>query len=315
MPVCFRSDTRDASASLSVVVASMHDPALLRATLRALVPQCAAHHAELLVARAGDPRQLAGIAREHPSVRLIEVAGDGALHSVRAAGLAAAGGGWTALTEDHCVPDDDWVAVMGRHAAGGVDVVGGRMDNAHGARALDWGAFFAEYGSYAAESAQQHDGVLLTAANVGYSRAVLADVVAWMSRGAWENVVHDRLRAAGHRIVFDPSARVVLQRRHTFGAFAAERFRHGRDYARARLVEEPRNRRWQRIVTGPLLPPLLLWRVARGAARSAPRVRAFARALPYMVVFFGAWAIGEIVGYVQGSSGATPHRVTHGIRR
>ena len=265
---------------------------------------------ELIVARADEPSALAALGSAHPSVRFVRVDRGTALPSIRGAGLAAALGRLAALTEDHCVADARWVETLRPYADSRIDVVGGAMDNAQPRRALDWGAFFAEYGFFSAVASPAAGGSppLLTGANVAYARRVLPDVAAWMSAGDWENVVHDRLRAQGAAFAFEPRARVGQNLTYAFGAFIADRFRHGHDYARVRLAESPGSNRWVRIGASLLLPPVLTWRVARTATGSTSRALAFTRALPFTLAFFCAWAAGEAVGYLRGPS--TTSRMT-----
>lgn len=289
---------------ISVVIASFRDGQVLDACLRSLIPQCEDASVELIVARADEPSALSALASAFPAVRFVPVARNADLPRIRGAGLAAATGQLVVLTEDHCVADVHWVDTMRRYVGSGLDVVGGAMDNAQPRRALDWGAFFAEYGFFSALASPAVGGPppLLTGANVAYARRVLPDVAAWMSAGGWENVVHDRLRAGGAAFAFEPSARVGQNLTYAFGSFLADRFRHGRDYARARLAERPGSNRWVRIIASLLLPPLLTVRVARTATGSPARAVAFTRALPFTLSFFGAWAAGEAVGYLRGPS-------------
>jgi hypothetical protein len=291
---------RDTSA-LSVVVASFRERAVLDACLASLQTQCTAAGAELIVARADSPERLDAIRAAFPDVLFVAAPPGTDIPRLRGAGLGAARGELALLTEDHCVADASWVATMSRHATGDADVVGGSMDNARRARALDWGAFFAEYGFFSAMSHIEGAPLpLITGANVAYSRRVLPDVVAWTTAGAWENVVHDRLREAGTATVFEPLGRVAQNLEYQFSTFALDRYQHGHDYARVRLAENPSMNRWTRLPATFLLPPLLTWRVARTAVGSFSRATAFARALPFTLAFFTAWAVGEAVGYLRG---------------
>ena len=288
---------------MSVVIASFRDEEVLDACLASLLPQCAGDAVELVVARAAGPASLAALTAAYPSVRFVSLPQGTDLPRIRGAGLAVASGQLVALTEDHCVADTAWVETMRRHVNGPADVVGGGMDNARQRRALDWGAFFAEYGFFSALGTRQAGAApLITGANVAYSRRVLDDVVTWMCDGGWENVVYDRLRASGATFVFEPAARIGQNLTYELGAFAADRFRHGRDYAQVRLAEAPGSNRWMRVAASLLLPPLLTWRVARTATGSAGRAIAFIRALPFTFAFFAAWAAGEAVGYLHGPS-------------
>jgi hypothetical protein len=78
--------------------------------------------------------------------------------------------------------------------------------------------------------------------------------------------------------------------------FCVERFEHGRDFARARLIEEGFKRRVGLLCRVPFLPPVLTWRVAKSAAPS--RWLTFLRVLPLTVAFLTAWSIGEAAGYL-----------------
>jgi GT2 family glycosyltransferase len=285
------------------VVASNRDKALLHACLGSLLGQCQRLNAELLVARAGTPSEVAAIGKSYPSVRFIAASHDASIPQLRALGMAQASGDVVALTEDHCIADENWVEALTQSAHGDADVVGGGMENARRARAVDWAAYFAEYGFFSTDRPERGDGTpLLTGANVAYKRHVIADVIGWAQEGEWENVAHTRLVARGSMLRFARTAAIYQNQSYSLSAFCADRFEHGRDYARKRLVEEPGSRRWFLLAASPLLPPLLTWRVARASARS--RWGTFLRALPATVLFLTAWSIGEAVGYLRGPADA-----------
>jgi hypothetical protein len=170
------------------------------------------------------------------------------------------------------------------------------MDNQQRARMIDWGAFFAEYGFFA--GADPPRAGQLTAANVVYRDTVVSRVAEWMSAGAWENVVHDRLRECGARIAYAPRAVVSQNLTHELRRFCLDRYKHGRDYARTRLVEEGMSRA-RGLSSALLLPPLLTYRVARIAGPG--RWTTFLRALPATIAFLAAWSAGEASGYLLGA--------------
>lgn len=293
-----------AAPRVSVVVASFRARAVLDACLASLLPQCAAPDVEVLLARSADAGDLAALQSAYPALRVVEAPPRADVPRLRGAGLAAARGELALLLEDHCVAGAGWVAAFRRHAGTTADVIGGGMDNAQRARAVEWGAFFAEYGFFSGlqrpSDASPSGTILLTGANVAYARRVLPQVVEWMQAGAWENVVHERLNAAGARLVFEPAARVGQNLRYGITSFLVDRYEHGHDYARVRLAVAPHTRRWVQAAVTPLLPPLLTWRVAKVAVGSPARAWEFTRALPFTLAFLGAWAVGELVGYVRG---------------
>ena len=298
-PSTRRGPKRGSAPTVSVVVASNRDKALLQACLGSLLGQCQRLNAELLVARAGAAPDVAALAKTYPAVRFVTAPTDSSIPQLRAMGMAQAYGDVVALTEDHCIADANWVETLTQSAHGDADVVGGGMDNARRSRAVDWAAYFAEYGFFSTDRPEPATGTpLLTGANVAYNRRVIADVIGWAQDGEWENVAHTRLVARGSMIRFARTAAIYQNQTYSLAAFSADRYRHGRDYARKRLVEEPGARRWFLLAASPPLPMLLTWRVARAAARG--RWATFLRALPATVLFLTAWSIGEGVGYLRG---------------
>lgn len=289
-----------ATPLLAVVVASNRSQTLLQACLDALVPQCAEHDAALIVARAGADG-IAELRTAYPQAHFVVVARDADIPRLRGAGLDAARAVLTALTEDHCVAAPGWLAALGQHLNDDAAVVGGGMDNLR-PRAVDWGAYFSEYGFFDAtrpDGTGVAEGVpLLTGANVAYRDTVRGSVAEWMLAGDWENTVHRRLMQAGHRLVFDRAMRVAQNQTYRFLSFCTDRFEHGVDYARTRAAGSSPAQRAARVITTPALPVLLTWRVAGAAARE--RAATFVRALPATVAFLTAWSLGEAVGYVRG---------------
>jgi hypothetical protein len=300
-----RTPRRPDEPTISVVVASNRERALLDACLASLMPQCSRAAAQLIVARSGSLAELNDLRAAYPGVTFVAAPPDATIPQLRASGMSETSGDIVALTEDHCVADDAWLETLRRTAKGPADVVGGGMGNAQRQRATDWAAYFAEYGFYAetrSDSRGERGPLLLTAANVAYSRRVLPEVVACASNGSWENVAHDRLRATGSMLEFTHSAVVYQNKNYGFFQFCVERFEHGRDFARARLIEEGSGRRISLLYRVPFLPPLLTWRVARSAAPS--RWLTFLRVLPLTFAFLTAWSIGEAAGYLTEATGS-----------
>ncbi len=280
--------------TISVVVASRAERGLLEACLASLLPQCAEHGAEIVVARAGLDRALQAA---FAGVTFIDAPAGAPLPALRAAGIAVADGDIVAVTEDHCTVAPDWLTQLVAGQRAGADVVGGTMEKAGDQRAVDWAAYFAEYGTYL--SAASTGGVQqLTAANVAYRRSVIEEVVAAAREGHWEKVAHDRLAAQGRTVAFLGTAAVYENRRHRLLDFCRDRFAHGRDYAKVRLAEEGAARRWLYFAGSPALPLLLAGRIARAAGRR--RLGPFLRALPFTVLFLAAWSAGEAAGYWRG---------------
>jgi GT2 family glycosyltransferase len=290
-----------ARPALSVVVASNRSHALLDACLASLEEQSRAAGAEVIVARAGTRDDRALLERKWPGVRFVAAPLAAGIPALRGLGLQSSTGELVALTEDHCVAAPDWLDRMREACGPGTVAVGGGMGNAQVRRAIDWAAYYSDYGFYDASRPPGQDA-LLTAANVVYRRAVVDDVAANALAGEWENVVHDRLAARGLVLRFAPQALVRQNRTYGFREFMRDRFEHGRDYARYRLLLEPGRNRWLSALKCGPLPLVLTGRIARLAGRGDPR--AFRRALPWLVCFLAAWSLGEAAGYVAGPARA-----------
>ncbi|MGH7616405.1 MAG: glycosyltransferase [Gemmatimonadaceae bacterium] len=289
---------------ISVVVASNRERSLLEGCLASLRSQCARTGAELIVVRAavGPASELAELRRSMPDVHFVEATANATIPELRGAGMSRASGSAVATTEDHCVAGAGWLDALLVRLRGGAAVVGGGMGNAQRRRAVDWGAYFSEYGFFAeTRRGPQHGArLLLTGANVAYTREVARDVAAWACDGEWENVLHGRLAARGVAMEFAPDAVVYQNKNYRFMAFCVDRYEHGRDFARKRLAETPGTPRWALAGASALLPALLTWRVARAAAPG--RWLTFLRALPATFAFLTAWSVGEAIGYARGAS-------------
>jgi hypothetical protein len=286
-----------AKAQVSIVIASPRDARLLEACLRSVMPQALELNAPLIVARPGDPASVKAATALAGSLGVpVAVAGNPTLPELRGAGLRAVQTPFAALIEDHCIATPGWLSAL-TAATGDADVVGGRMGNAQQARSADWAAYFAEYGFF---TGQPIGGgpPLATGANVLYGPRALPLAAAWATEGFWEDVIHARLIAAGCRLAVTPAAEIQQNLHYEIVDFCRDRFRHGLDYARARLTEQPSLHRWVRAAASPLLPLVLVRRVGAGVA-AADRA-AFFRALPLTLMFLGAWALGEMMGYVRG---------------
>jgi GT2 family glycosyltransferase len=287
---------------VSVVVASNRSRDLLDDCLAALIDQCQRARAELIVARDDDDRSLAALAEAYPTVRVVPVKHGATIPELRGAGMREATGDIVMLTEDHCVPGPRWVEELCLGVDNVAEIAGGGMDNAQRKRAVDWAAYFSEYGLFATTRGDADEPAQLTGANVAYRRSIVGDVISWASAGEWENVAHERLRARGSSMHFVESAPVYQNKTYEFWDFCRDRFEHGRDYARTRLVEEPGARRWLLTAVTPLLPVVIVSRVARAAAPT--RWGAFLKALPVTFACVTAWSVGEAVGYIRGPARA-----------
>jgi hypothetical protein len=284
---------------LAVVVASRRAPSLLDACLESLARARQAVEADVPVhvARDSAAPDASHLLRNRPWASLIPTS-FGDIPRLRGVGMQATSARWVAVTEDHCVVEPQWLAELLSEAGGQSQVVGGGVGNARPG-ALNWAAYFAEYGFFSSARPASAPP-LVTGANVMYGPEVARRVARWALEGAWEDVIHARLADEGVGLRFAPRARVRQNDAYAFRAFCRDRYEHGRDYARVRLRENPGMSRALRLSTTPLLPWVLTGRVARSAA-GEDRL-AFFRALPFTFAFLAAWSWGEASGYWKGGA-------------
>jgi hypothetical protein len=284
---------------LSVVVASFRSVDLVDACVEALdraVAEISPRPARVFLARRGDADDVRHLERGRSWLTVVACPGATTIPELRGAGMGAAGGGWIAVTEDHCLVEPDWLSVLEGRTGEDVDVVGGGVGNAR-AGLVNWGAYFSEYGFFSSFRPEQPGPLLVTGANVLYAPEVSATVGEWAREGLWEDVIHGRLHSSGAHLSFEPAARVRQNARYSFVAFCGDRFEHGRDYARVRLREQEVGR-LSRALTTPLLPVVLLARVRRSARGESPTM--FRASTPFIFAFLAAWAAGEAAGYLLG---------------
>lgn len=290
-------DVNPTPRAISVVVASFRPRHLVEAAIRALgeLVEHDDREVSVFLARAGDAEDVTDLAAGRPWLTVVPCADGATIPELRGAGMKAAGSGWIAVTEDHCLVDRDWLSCLARQAEA-YDLVGGAMGNARPGL-INWAAYFAEYGFFGPGANEGSDTPLMTGANMLYGPRVLDDVAEWAYSGLWEDVIHGRLLGRGARAAFEPDARVRQNGTYSLAAFCLDRYEHGRDYARVR-VREQNVGRVGRFLSTPLLPAVLLARVGRSSAEVSPG--RFLAASPVTLAFLSAWALGEAVGYLSG---------------
>ena len=216
----------------------------------------------------------------------------------RAAGLAAATGELVAIVEDRGVPAPEWAATMRRlHRELPHQVIGGSVGLGRNG-AWHWAVYLCDYGRYhpdAPAGAREY----VTDINVCYKRAALDATRALWAERYHETTVQWALRREGATLWFDPSARVDQVRDDlSLGRLVGERVAWGRLFAATRARESTLPGRLLHAAASPLLPAVLLLRLAR-TQWAFPRTRGrMLAALPRAAVLLAAWSTGELMGYL-----------------
>lgn len=312
-----QKQTQATRPQVSVVIASASGCAYLAACLEALHRQTGSVCAEIIVADCVGAAVTAFVRQRYPAVRLIEFTQRTSIGELRRAAILAAQGDLILITEDHCIPAQDWLAAhLQAHRTHPRAVIGGAVENGAAARRVDRAVYLCEYSAFAAPGATgpgmtAQEGAApargLAASNVSYRRADLLAAWAVPAQGYWETFLHPQLEAQGLRFLFDPAIVVRHKKHYTPGGFWRERFHYARWYAGTRRAQMTPVRRLVYLLLSPLLPPLILARLARHLFRIRRHRRDFVRSLPYLLGFTLAWALGECTGYAAGAGDSKLH--------
>ena len=286
--------SESAPRELSVIVGSLDGSGAIRDCLVALDAACEGIDAEVLVADASAGDDTVRLARQAlPSVRILSLPVGTLVPALWGAGLREARGRVVAFTIAQCVVDRGWARALLAGIADGATGVGGRLAVRPGTSATGRATFYLRYSAWLAVA----DGpaVEIPGDNAAYDHAALRAVRDATGGPFWEVEAHARFRTAGRRLVVHPGALAWFTDDTPLGTMAARRFAHGRHSGSFRVRSGIRTR-WQMVLGAPLVPLVLLVRVARRVARAPQHRAGFVSSMGAFLVLAAAWAAGEAVG-------------------
>jgi glycosyltransferase involved in cell wall biosynthesis len=284
---------------LSVIIASVNGAYYLDTCLAALSRQRGNIQAEIIVADCCGSITQELVARKYPHVQLLSFPQRLTIPELRAIGIAQSTGELVTITEDHCVPPDDWLErIIAAHRVPFV-AIGGAVENAATERLVDWAVFLCEYYRHVCPVPA---GVTrdIPGPNVTYKREALAHLKDLLAEGRWESFLHARLEERGFELYSDPSIVIYHRKFFGLGEFISQRYHYGRSFAGMRVEGAAMWRRAMLALSSPLLPPLLIGRIASHLFRRRRHRLIFVQAFPLLALFMLSWTIGELIGYVAG---------------
>jgi hypothetical protein len=297
-------EDRDA-IRLSVVLAAPVAGAGFALCLAALKPQIASFGGELLVVDGSRTGSASRWVPDTAEFRTIRLPPGTDVPKLWHAGICVSKGRIIALLVDSCVPRPDWIErILHAHLAPPA-VIGGAIDLSSTVGLVDSAVYFCRYSRYMPPFGPcfQED---LPGTNCSYKRDSLKGLQKEMADGFWEAFVHRRMRNRGERLFCDPQILVEHVGPTSGMAFLSVRFAHGRRFAARRAVALSPSQRILRTLASPLVPLLMLQRIAAHVwARRRNRAR-FLFSLPLLMAFLISWSAGEFFGYLLGPSGQGP---------
>lgn len=295
--------------SLSILVTVVSGKESLRRCLGVLCPQIDPADMEIIVPYDRWSREVNDLASDFPGVRFHFVDDREGTSSEtapqahhlydrrRAVGLALARGRLVAMTEEHAVPAPDWCRqILAAHEQP-YAVIGGVIDNGVD-RAMNWALYYCDFGRYG-HPLPSGPAEYASDVNLAYKRRALE-----AARDVWRDAYHETnvhwtLRARGEVVFLDPRM-VVHEHRPAIGLCRAyrERVEWARIFAETRVAEYGMWRCLAYAAGTPVLPALLLLRVARHMSRQGRSIGQMAKTLPLALFLLTGWAYGELLGYL-----------------
>jgi glycosyltransferase involved in cell wall biosynthesis len=288
--------------SVSVVIASLVGAPFVDECLVSLEKQARECKAEVIVVACGDAAYAERIRRKFSWVQVLHRSTRETIPELRRRGVKQAQGDIIAIIEEHCLAAPDWLqAAIQAHSSGGFGVVGGPVVDYAYKRIRDWVVYFCEYNGYLPPWAEG-ETYNLGSANIAYSRHLLLKYEQFLSDGYWEASLHPRLIADGIKFGSVPGMVVHHRGPFNYGYYLQQRYWFSRAFAGARQLSPTRKAAY--FLASPLVPFLLLARMAQRVVRQRCRLDKFARALPLLIPVLMVYVAGEFVGYAAGPGDA-----------
>lgn len=291
-----------AQTQASIVIASLVGAPFIDDCLNSLEAQAREFGAETIVVACGEAEYAERIARKFPWVRVAHRPDRESVPALRRHGVELAAGEYIAIIEEHCLAAPDWLARgIEAHESGSYGAVGGPVAHREYQRMRDWVVYFCEYNAYMPPW-QDGETVHLGSANIVYSREVLIRYKSLLGDGYWEAGLHGRLIADGIRFRSAPQMVVYHRGPFDYRYYLGQRFWFSRAFSSARQLT--RGQRLLYLAASPMIPFLLLGRMARRVVQQRCRIGKFLQTLPLLAPVLVVYVAGEAVGYLAGPGDA-----------
>jgi glycosyltransferase involved in cell wall biosynthesis len=293
---------------LSVIIASVNGPEILKECLKNLNLQSMAAELEVIVASRCANLGVKTLDKKYSTVKFIQAGPKTTLPQLRALALQETTGDVIGVLEDHCMVEADWAQRMFKAHQSEYPVIGGSVENAACARTIDWAAYFCEY-SQAMNPIPEGEVGAIPGNNVSYKRPVFERFQEDMEQGAWDFIVHDRMRKAQIALYSIPAITVHHKMSSSLGWFIKQKFHIARSFAGMRFASSSRFRRARYALGTILLPLILANRIVSCVWKKRRHRLELILSFPYLFLLLLTWGFGEAVGYIFGP-GSSPQKVS-----
>lgn len=285
---------------ISVVIPSVSGFTVISECLSALAEQeCDFDYEVIVVDRTGDPT-VRSIRERFPFIKLIGLRAPRGIPEMRALGIEQARGEYVAITEDHCLVPQNWLAKIVEAHQSGYKVVAGAVENASRARLTDRAVFLCEYSAFM-PPLTGGENQFITGNNTSYERSLMEQTDKSLLREYWEYFLQRDLKARGIKFLIVPALIVDHKKEFGFFYFLSQRFHYSRSFAAMRKRKSSTGEQIKHLLYLPFLPLHLIFRIARSVIDKKRDGKNFILALPLLMVFMVSYALGEFVGQLFGT--------------
>lgn len=289
---------------ISVVIASKVGSPFIDQCLSSIKNEAGKLDAEVIVIAAGTKTYASRIAADFPWIRVIHAPDIKKVPALRRRGVEEATGELVAIIEEHCSAKSDWLhQAAAAHSIGDYGAVGGPIIDYSYDRLRDWVVYFCEYNG-ALPPVPKGETSHLNDANIAYRRQLLIDHVHLLDDGYWPMTLHATLLAKGTRFLSVPEMVVYHRGPFDFGYYLRQRYLFSRAFAGVRAQTQSSVRRLAYLVGAPLIPAILLGRMALNVWKKRCRVRQFILTLPLTITALVVLVAGEWAGCLLGPGDA-----------
>lgn len=283
-----------AAPDFSVIVAEAPGWTDMAPTLASVERACAGLAAEVLVVRPAG-----GAALPHSdtlSLRELAVGRDTLVPERWGTGVAAAQAPCFGCLTTEFVVHPDWARALLEAVADGAAGAAGAIDLAPGSGIAATGVYLVRFSAYQPGRRSRDE----RETNIPGDTAVYrrTDVLAHpdlLAQGFFEAEFHTRFNAAGQPLMNLRRTLATFASQRSLRASLLLRFRHAVEFGATRVLRHHHNR-WLLIASSPLVPVVLVARIARRATGDRQSVTRFVRGAPVVVLMSIAWAAGEAAG-------------------
>ncbi len=285
---------------LSIVVVSIFSHQSLISCLDSILACENQDKIEIIVANNSFENSLPNLAIKYPCVRFIQFSQNMGIPDLSAEGIAQASGEIIALTDSSCLVDGDWITSILKAHQSQSAVVGGRVE-IHGlTKAVDWAAYFCEYGEFM-HPLRAGSVDALPGNNISFKRSALLIGNEYVKNKFWKTFWCQKLRAEGIELISEPSMLVYYTKNFRLVPFLTRRFHHGRCFAGMRAIEFTIIKRVLYLGGSVLLPFIFLYRVVSTVVGKKRWLKELMLSFPLIVLAIIFWSLGETCGFLAGT--------------